>query len=121
MRYLADQNISPLTVSLLADRGFDIRRVSDFLPVNAADVDILESARAQGFVVITQDLDFSSLIASRGDTRPSLISIRLRDNRPEHIATLLAKLLPATETDLAAGAIVTVDDANIRVRFLPVP
>jgi predicted nuclease of predicted toxin-antitoxin system len=58
--------------------------------------------------------------ASRGDTRPSLISLRLRDNRPENLATLLAKLLPATETNLAAGAIVTIEDGGIRVRFLPV-
>jgi predicted nuclease of predicted toxin-antitoxin system len=110
-----------LTVSLLAGRGFDIRRVSDFLPVNAADIDILELARAQGLTIITQDLDLSSLIASRGNTRPSLISIRLRDNRPEHLATLLAKLPPATEADLAAGAIVTIEYAGLRVRFLPVP
>ena len=121
MRYLADQNISPLTVSLLADRGFDTRRVSDFLPVSAADTDIPELARSQGFIVITQDLDFSSLIASRGDSRPSLVSVRLRDNRPERIAETLAQALPATETDLAVGAIVTVEDASIRVRFLPVP
>lgn len=121
MRYLADQNVSPLTVSLLVDAGFEIRRVNDFLPVNAADSDILELARTQGFAIITQDLDFSSLIASRGETHPSLVSLRLRDNRPEHIATLLAKLLPPTETDLVAGAIVTVEDAGIRVRFLPVP
>jgi predicted nuclease of predicted toxin-antitoxin system len=120
LRYLADQNISPVTVSLLAGHGFDIRRVSDFLPANSADIDILKLARAQGLTVITQDLDFSSLIASRGDTRPSLISLRLRDNRPEHLATLLAKLLPATESDLAAGAIITIEDAGTRVRFLPV-
>lgn len=121
MRYLADQNISPLTVSRLAEAGFEIRRVSDLLPVNAADSDIMEWARIQGFTIITQDLDFSSLIASRGETQPSLVSLRLRDNRPEHIATLLAKVLPAAESDLVAGAIVTVEDAGIRVRFLPVP
>ena len=120
MRYLADQNISPLTVSILANRGFAVQRVSDFLPVYAADTDILELARLQECTIITQDLDFSSIIASRGDTRPSLISIRLRDNRPERIATLLANLLPAAETDLAVGAIVTVEDAGVRVRFLPV-
>jgi predicted nuclease of predicted toxin-antitoxin system len=121
LRYLADQNISPLTVSLLADRGFDIRRVSDILPVDAADAHILDVARRDGFTIITQDLDFSSLIASRGETRPSLISLRLRNNRPEHIATVLEKLLPATEIDLATGAIVTVEDASVRVRFLPTP
>jgi predicted nuclease of predicted toxin-antitoxin system len=121
LRYLADQNISPLTVSVLANHGLDIRRVGDVLPVNAADIEILRLARAEGFIVITQDLDFSSLLASQGETRPSLISIRLRHNRPENIANRLAKILPVTETDLTAGAIVTIEDATIRVRFLPLP
>lgn len=93
-----------MTVSLLADRG----------------IDIIDLARIQEFTIITQDLDFSSIIASRDHTRPSLVSIRLRDNRPEHVATVLAKVLLATEADLEAGAMVTIEDSAIRIRFLPV-
>jgi predicted nuclease of predicted toxin-antitoxin system len=60
MRYLADQNILVRTVAFLQNKGHDIRRVSDFLPPQTADSGILELARAEGRVVITQDLDYSA-------------------------------------------------------------
>ena len=120
MRYLANQNISPRTVSLLKDRGFEIRRVSDFLPAHAEDPHILELARAEGQAVITQDLDYSALLAIGGHTNPSVVSVRLYNNRPERLAAVLEKVLPAIEADLQAGAIVVVEEARIRVRFLPV-
>ena len=120
MRYLADQNISPFTVALLKSNAVDICRVSDFVPASTDDTEILELARAQEMTIVTQDLDFSTLIASSGNTRPSLVSVRLRDNRPEHVAEVLAKVLPSVESELIIGAIATVEDAAIRLRFLPV-
>ena len=107
-------------MSFLKDKGFDIRRVSDFLPAHTDDSEILELARAEEMSIITQDLDFSALIASTANARPSLVSIRLRDNRPERVAEVLTKALPTVESDLINGAIATVEDAGIRVRFLPV-
>ena len=57
-RFLADMNISPKTVGALQQRGWDIIRVSEVLPMDAADDEILEFARASRRVVVTQDLDF---------------------------------------------------------------
>ena len=107
-------------MSLLKSAGFDICRVSDFVPAHTDDSTIIELARAQDMTIITQDLDFSALIASSANTRPSLVSVRLRDNRPERIVEILAKILPTVETDLISGAIASVEDAYIRVRFLPI-
>jgi len=107
-------------VSLLKSGGVDIRRVSDFVPANSDDSEILQLARVEDMTIITQDLDFSTLIASSANSRPSLVSVRLRDNRPERIAEILAKVLTSVESELINGAIVTVEDAGIRVRFLPV-
>ncbi len=121
MRYLADHNISVRTVVLLKSTGCDICRVSDFLPSHAEDLQVLELARAEGRTVITQDLDYSALLASGGHNRPSLLSVRLHNNRPEHIASVLEKILPAIEPDLQAGAIVVVEETRVRVRLLPVP
>ena len=47
-------NISPNTVEALRKHGWDIVRVSQFLPVNAFDQDILEFARKEDRVVVTQ-------------------------------------------------------------------
>ena len=120
MRYLADHHISPRTVALLKTDGYDIIRVSDILPQDASDSLILEHARLDGQIVITQDLDYSALLASTGYTRPSVISLRLQNNRPERLASILMKLLPMIEKDLKAGAVVVVEENRFRVRSLPI-
>jgi hypothetical protein len=48
LRFVADMNISPLTVNVLAAEGMDIVRVSSLLPVNASDESILGPARQEG-------------------------------------------------------------------------
>jgi predicted nuclease of predicted toxin-antitoxin system len=121
VRYLADHHISPRTVAPLKARGFDIYRVSDVLPPDAEDLQVLELARAEGRAVITQDLDYSALLANTGYNQPSVVSLRLHDNRPERLASVLEKVLPAVEADLQAGAIVVVEETRIRVRRLPLP
>ncbi len=82
---LADMNISPKTVEVLGQQGWDIVRISQFLPVDASDQKILKFARQEGRVIITQDLDFSALLALGGYNRPSLITMRLSVSDPETI------------------------------------
>ncbi len=121
MRYLADHHISPRTVTILKTSGHDIIRVSDILPQDAPDSLILERARLDRQTVITQDLDYSALLASTHYTQPSVVSLRLQDNRPERLAAILLEILPAIEDDLQTGAIVVVEKNRIRVRSLPLP
>lgn len=104
---------------MLKAGGHEIIRVSDILPQDASDSLILEHARLDGQIVITQDLDYSALLASTGYTRPSVISLRLQNNRPERLASILMKILPTIENDLRNGAIVVVEENRFRVRFLP--
>ena len=121
MRYLADHHISHRTVSLLKARGIDIYRVSEVLPPDAEDLAILEYARRENRTVISQDLDYSALLASTGYNKPSVVSLRLHNNRPERLAAVLEKILPSVETDLQTGVIVVIEEGRIRVRSLPLP
>lgn len=81
MRLLADLHISPTTVQFLRELGHDIIRVTDALPPTASDQIILAKAAEVGRTVLTQDLDFSHLIALSGSTTPSLITLRLSSAR----------------------------------------
>jgi predicted nuclease of predicted toxin-antitoxin system len=74
----SEMNISPETVALLREQGRDIVQVSEFLPVDPPDEQVLERARADGRVVVRQDLDFSTLLALSGEDRPSLVTLRCR-------------------------------------------
>jgi predicted nuclease of predicted toxin-antitoxin system len=119
MRLLADLHISPRTVEFLRSLGHDVVRVTDLLAPTAADSDIVVVAAQEGRVILTQDLDFSALIALGGVGAPSVITLRLSSSRVEHVNETLAKVLPGLEQEVAAGAVVTVEDARVRRRRLP--
>lgn len=120
LRFLADMNISPLTVEALRRAGWDIVRVSNLPPANATDREILELARREDRVVVTQDMDFSALLAVEGFHRPSLVTLRLLETGPETVIRRLLQVLPQVEAALRQGSAVTVEDTVVRVRQLPI-
>lgn len=120
MRFLADMNLSPSTVADLASDEIDIIRVSNLLPVHASDKQILDLARQQERVVITHDVDFSTLLALGGYNSPSLITLRLFDSDPDLVTRRLRQVLPKIESALYRGSAITIDELNVRVRELPI-
>jgi len=120
LRFLADMNISPLTVAALQAEGWEIVRVSSVLAVDASDRDILNLAEQRRQVVITQDMDFSALLALGGHARPSLVTLRLLDTDPDTVTRRLRLVLPQIEDALRDGSVVTITDGNVRVRELPI-
>ncbi len=120
LRFLVDMNLSPKIVIDLRQEGWDILRVSQVLPMDAEDSEILKFARQQNRVIITQDLDFSSLLALGGYEKPSLITFRLSVPDPEIITQKLLELLPDIEEALLEGCAVVIDDRRVRVRRLPI-
>lgn len=120
LKYLADMHISPVTCALLREAGYQVVRVSDVLSYKASDQQILEYARTQQMVIITQDLDFSALLAVANASGPSIISLRLGTVEPRAVAALLLRILPTVEAELVKGAIISVTEQKLRVRLLPV-
>jgi predicted nuclease of predicted toxin-antitoxin system len=120
-RFLADINISPRTVEALARQGWVIVRVSAFLRQSAPDIEILALAHREGFVIVTQDLDFSTLLALSGESQPSLITLRLSRSDPETITRKLLELaLYPLDQKLSEGVAITIEDSGVRFRRLPI-
>ncbi|MCX6578944.1 MAG: DUF5615 family PIN-like protein [Candidatus Aminicenantes bacterium] len=120
LEFIADMNISPLTVSQLRERGWKILRVSEIMDVRTADIDILNYARDENKVVITCDLDFSELLAIFGYDSPSVINLRLDDISPGFVTQRLIDIFSELERELKAGIVVSVDDVSARYRNLPI-
>jgi predicted nuclease of predicted toxin-antitoxin system len=118
---LANMNISPQTVGDLCAAGWDTVRVSQLLPPTATDEEILELARNENRAVVTQDLDFSTLLALGGHDRPSLIAVRTTSSDPGFITQRLLNTLPCVEQQLDQGCVVTIEDASYRIRSLQIP
>jgi predicted nuclease of predicted toxin-antitoxin system len=120
LRLIADVHISPLTITALKLQGYDIVRSTDFLPATATDLEILEFARLEDRIVLTQDLDFSMLVALSNYDQPSLITLRLSSAKPDVVTQRLLEVLPNLEQDLREGSAITIDDNFVRIRKLPI-
>jgi predicted nuclease of predicted toxin-antitoxin system len=120
LRFIADINISPQTVAALQKQGWQIARSSQWLPTTATDDEILEFARREVCVVITQDLDFSALLALSGHERPSLITLRLSTSEPEVVTIRLLEAASLLEKALAESCAITIEDSVVRIRKLPI-
>lgn len=120
LKFIADVHISPLTVKELQKAGYAVTRVTDSLPSTSSDDEIIQLANKEQAVIITQDLDFSAIIAQSGLNSPSVISLRVTNAGPEMITRILLNVLPSIKAFIAEGAIVSIDEYGYRVRKIPV-
>ena len=118
--FLADMNISPSTVKQLKKQGWNIVRISEILDSKSTDIRIINYAKEHNKVIITQDLDFSMLLAVRGYTKPSVINLRVENARSDFITKRIVAAVSLMEKELRDGIIVTVDETSVRYRNLPI-
>lgn len=112
-------NLSPLWATFLAERGYEAEHWTKLGKSDAADREIMDFAAARGMVVLTQDLDFGSILAASGDVKPSVVQIRADDLRPASIGARVEQALRVAAQEIEAGALLTVDAGGVRVRILP--
>jgi len=120
LEFIADMNISPLTVNQLREKGLKIKRVSEIMDARTSDMDILEYAHVKNQVIISYDLDFSELLAIHGYDHPSLINLRTDDMSPDFATGRIMEIVTALETELKEGIVASVDNTSIRFRSLPI-
>jgi len=119
MKLLVDMNLSPRWVTVLQAAGIEARHWSTVGAPNTPDEDVLRWAAANGFVLLTHDLDFGAVLAFSEAVTPSVIQIRSDDLRPEVLARRVAATVGQLAQTLADGALVTIEPARERVRILP--
>jgi predicted nuclease of predicted toxin-antitoxin system len=119
MKLLADVNVSRHVVSRLKALGYDATRVSDIMSPRSSDNEIISEARQRGAVLLSHDQDFGAILAITGAVDPSFINLRVSYVDTERLAQAIAAVLRATEADLLAGSVVTLDDVGVRIHRLP--
>ncbi len=92
LEFLANMNISPLTVEQLRARGWNITRVSEVM----------------------------TLLALREYTKPSVINLRLENPRPGFVSARVVDVVSIMEKELQEGVVITIDETSARYRNLPI-
>lgn len=112
-------NLSPRWILHLANAGIEATHWSALGPANAPDAQIMSYAKSNEYIVLTHDLDFSSILAATHGEKPSVVQIRAEDLNPDLIGQRVIIALKQMEDELESGALITVDPNRTRLRLLP--
>jgi predicted nuclease of predicted toxin-antitoxin system len=119
MKLLVNMNLSPQWVSLLAGAGLEATHWSMVGSAKAPDSEIMSYAKANDYVVLTHDLDFSAILAATQGEKPSVVQIRSEDLSLITIGKLVVAALLQMSSELEEGALLTIDPGRTRLRVLP--
>lgn len=119
MKLLVDMNLSPRWISFLTASKVEAVHWANIGSVNAMDAEIMAYAREHGYIVLTQDLDFSAILAVTRGIKPSVVQIRSEDLSPDVIGPKVVGALRQLGAQLDAGALVSVEPHRTKVRLLP--
>jgi len=119
MKVVIDMNLSPAWVLPVEHAGHIATHWSSVGSPDATDREILNWARQNDYVVFTHDLDFGAILAATDANSPSVVQIRTQDPTPSFCAELLLDILRRYAQELLAGALISVDEDQARVRLLP--
>ena len=121
MKILVDMNLSPEWVKPLNGGGLEAFHWSALGPTNAPDEAIMAFAEMHDFIVLTNDLDFGTILAATKQSKPSVVQLRTEDLDHRIIGKRVTSILLKLEAELREGALVTVEDSRTRFRPLPFP
>ena len=119
MKILIDMNLSPSWTKTLMEAGIEAVHWSEVGPATTPDPAIMAYAAANGFVILTNDLDFGIALAISDGEKPSVVQIRGEDLRPVSIGSHVVQALRQMQVELEAGALLTIDPKRTRLRLLP--
>lgn len=120
MKIVLDMNLSPDWVPVLRNAGHDVVHWSTVGDPGASDRVIMAWAAEKNAVVFTHDLDFGAILASSQLKTPSVIQLRSQNILPDVAAELLLNALQQFAPELAAGALITLNENKARARILPI-
>ncbi|GIW36123.1 MAG: hypothetical protein KatS3mg073_0268 [Meiothermus sp.] len=96
-------------------------RCSDIGAINAPDSEVMAWAATNGYVILTHDQDFNTILALSQRAKPSVVLLRTSSLRLETVGERVWQAIKAALPDLEAeaGCVLVVEDERARVRTLP--
>jgi len=118
MRFVIDMNMGLEWIACLTGANHQAVHWSSLGASDARDGQIMRWARDNEHVILTADLDFAARLVRRGEAKPSVVQLRTEATLVRLVGTQVLAAIGQTQADLAAGALVTVEEDRYRVRRL---
>ena len=119
MKILIDMNLSPDWIDIFAKHKIEAVHWSFVGDPSATDRTIMQWASMNRYIVFTHDLDFGALLAATKVSSPSVIQVRTQNVLPNYLGNIVINAINQTRNSLEDGALVTVNETQLRVRILP--
>jgi predicted nuclease of predicted toxin-antitoxin system len=119
VKIVIDMNLGKDWVQCLEAGGLAAIHWSSVGKPDADDSDIMEWASANGYAVLTADLDFGTMLAASNAEWPSVIQLRVPNTPSSYSGSLVLKALEQSRHEIEAGALVTIHTDRFRIRPLP--
>ena len=120
MRFLCDMGVSLKVVAWLRSQGHDVIHLRDEGLQRLPNGDIFVKAVAEDRILPTFDLDFADIVAMARGQLASVVLFRLRNTRADHVIQRLSVTIDRAAAALESGAVVVVQEAQLRIRELPI-
>jgi predicted nuclease of predicted toxin-antitoxin system len=120
VRFLIDQSLPYRAAAELKSRGFEALHARDVNLSRTADDEILEWCRVNGYVAVTPDSDFPTIIVLTRATGPSVIRLDAQKLSAAQVASAVARAASLHADVLHRGALVTIRRHAVTVRELPI-
>jgi predicted nuclease of predicted toxin-antitoxin system len=114
VRFFADENIHADLVAWLRAAGHDVTYAAE-VTAGEPDEALLERARGQNRIVLTDDKDFGELVFHQRLATQGVVLIRLTSSRIEDRLRRLSQVWPKLESHLE-GRFVVIGDTKVRIR-----
>ncbi len=115
IKFIADVNVEKVIVDYLLEEGYDIKWIPDY-NCEMLDEDLLEMAKVEGRILITNDKDFGELIFLQKRLSVGIILIRIKGQKVEVKLKLIKKLFQNYRNKLLNNFIIITDK---KLRFIP--
>ena len=117
MKFLTDENVSPVVVSALRNKHHDVWDVKEQGWQEASDERIIRYARRTSRIIISEDLDFGNLKRFPLEDHPGAILLHLHNMHRRNVTIRLLRFLSKTSERNLTGAVILLEEKrflNIR-------
>ncbi len=116
MKFLLDENLSPLHARTVRGMGHDAVSVAEIGLSGAGDEEVRAAAIAEQRVLLTLDADFANVLRYPTAETPGVVRLRLHPATEDAIDEMLKGAIPRVAEVGVHGRLVVVDEHRIRIR-----